>query len=218
MSDETTLLPCPFCGGEARMRRMDFPDGDAEYVFDCACGRKLFETASKAKAIAAWNTRTTHGTLTAEQVRELIAPHLHARPTFDFGHHGAVWSADFQAIADELNGMLGSDDEYEAKMDALLCRLTNGKWSKSRAYSLDFMVSCVDEEYEDAYEKEHAELGNGTCHMSFIDEYETASGEEEYLCECSECGYRRWEYAHDLPLFCSKCGRRWSDERNLRYM
>ena len=53
-----------------------------------------------------------------------------------------------------------------------------------------------------------ATLGSGTCHMSFIDEYETASGEEEYLCECSECGYRRWEHAHDLPLFCSKCGRK----------
>lgn len=57
---------------------------------------------------------------------------------------------------------LGSDDEYEAKMDELLCRLTNGKWSKSRAYDLDFMVSCVDEEYEDAYEEERAELGRGT--------------------------------------------------------
>ena len=52
------------------------------------------------------------------------------------------------------------DGEYEAKMDALLCRLTNGKWSKTRQYSLEFMVSCVDEEYEDAYEKECAELGS----------------------------------------------------------
>ena len=53
----------------------------------------------------------------------------------------------------------------------------------------------------------NATLGSGTCHMSFIDEYETASGEEEYLCECSECGHTRWEPAHDLPLFCSKCGK-----------
>ena len=52
-----------------------------------------------------------------------------------------------QAIA----ATLGSDDDYEAKMDALLCRLTNGKWSKSRAYDLDFMESCIDEEYEKAY-------------------------------------------------------------------
>jgi hypothetical protein len=49
-----------------------------------------------------------------------------------------------QAIA----ATLGGDDEYEAKMDALLCRLTNGKWSKTRQYSLEFMESCVNEEYE----------------------------------------------------------------------
>lgn len=50
------------------------------------------------------------GKLTAEQVREIIAPHLDARPTFDFGRHGAVWRADFQAIADELNAALGSGE------------------------------------------------------------------------------------------------------------
>ena len=68
---------------------------------------------------------------------------------------------DFLSRAKAINATLRSDDEYEAKMDELLCRLTNGKWSKSRAYSLDFMVSCVDEEYEDAYEKERAELWSG---------------------------------------------------------
>ena len=51
---------------------------------------------------------------------------------------------------------LGDDDDYEAKMDALLCYLTNGKFSKSRQYSLDFMKSCVDEEYEAAYAEELA--------------------------------------------------------------
>lgn len=55
------------------------------------------------------------GRLTAEQVRELIAPHLHARPTFDFGHYGAVWSADFQAIADALNATLGNDGVGRSK-------------------------------------------------------------------------------------------------------
>lgn len=50
--------------------------------------------------------------LTAEQVHELIAPHLHARPTFDFGRHGAVWMADFQAIADELNAIGGGECEF----------------------------------------------------------------------------------------------------------
>lgn len=44
--------------------------------------------------------------------------------------------------------------EYEAKMDALLSRLTNGKFSKSRAYDLDFMEQCVNEEFEALYAKE----------------------------------------------------------------
>ena len=43
----------------------------------------------------------------------------------------------------------GADDDYERRMDELLCRLTNGKWSKSRSYSVDFMVSCVDEAYDE---------------------------------------------------------------------
>lgn len=55
-----------------------------------------------------------------------------------------------QAIAATLE----SDNEYERKMDTLLCRLTNGKWSKSRAYSIEFMVSCVDEEFEALYSEE----------------------------------------------------------------
>jgi hypothetical protein len=48
-----------------------------------------------------------------------------------------------QAIAATLG-----NGEYERKMDALLCRLTNGKFSKTRAYDLDFMESVVREEFE----------------------------------------------------------------------
>ena len=75
------------------------------------------------------DNRTTK--LTAEQVRELIAPHLDARPTFDFGRHGAVWSADFQAIADELNAELGSGTcEYKPMWndDDLLTGEYVGMW------------------------------------------------------------------------------------------
>lgn len=95
--------------------------------------------------------------LTAEQVMAIAGKH---QPDYCSDTHVCF---DWQAIADELNAKLGSGDDYEAKMDALLCRLTNGKWSKSRAYDLDFMVSCIDEEYEKLYEKECAMLGSGTC-------------------------------------------------------
>lgn len=81
------------------------------------CDGNLFTASEDARGCVwiggsvtpAWAVEATlgRGTLTAEQVRELIAPHLHAIPTFDFGRHGAVWKADFQAIADELNAELG---------------------------------------------------------------------------------------------------------------
>ena len=89
-----------------------------------------------------------------KQIHEVIEKHWHdLSADYDMPEATALpeYSYDWQAIADELNVTLGRDDDYEAKMDALLCRLTNGKWSKSRAYDLDFMVSCVDEEYEKAY-------------------------------------------------------------------
>lgn len=44
------------------------------------------------------------------------------------------------------------------------------------------------------------ELGSETCHMNIIDERKASNGEKEYLCECSECGSRAWEPAHNLPL------------------
>lgn len=65
MSDETTLLPCPFCGGKAHTRMT----GSGEYRLfsvdcrniDCPCymGGNVFHT--KIEAIAAWNTRATLG-------------------------------------------------------------------------------------------------------------------------------------------------------------
>ena len=69
------------------------------------------------------------------------------------------------AIEQAIAATLGSDDDYESKMDALLCRLTNGKWSKSRAYDLDFMVSCIDEKYEEDYADELAVTTQGTTEI-----------------------------------------------------
>jgi len=55
--DMEKLLPCPHCKGDVTLTRVDFPDGDVEWVFDCKCGRKIFDVSGKRQAILAWNTR-----------------------------------------------------------------------------------------------------------------------------------------------------------------
>lgn len=166
MSD---IKPCPHCGeSHACVEDIETAQGLKWYVFCYACGATGGYKVTPAKAIEAWNTRAKHSTLTAEQVRETVDKHWHdLSADYDMPEATALpeYSYDWQAIADELNVTLGIDDDYESKMDALLCRLTNGKWSKSRAYDLDFMVSCIDEEYEKAYAEELAVTTQGSTEI-----------------------------------------------------
>ena len=65
------LLLCPFCGGEAETLTAESMNGG--YLFgimcnDCRSRGDVYDT--EAEAIAAWNSRAEHGTLTAEQVRK----------------------------------------------------------------------------------------------------------------------------------------------------
>lgn len=86
-----------------------------------------------------------NGKLTAEQVRELIAPHLGARPTFDFGHHGAVWRVDFQAIADELNATLGGGEcevEYSHAWMGWHCKSCDTLWMGIDSQKPSYCMRC----------------------------------------------------------------------------
>lgn len=110
MTDRTTeLLPCPFCGSKnVETSYKDTFSGDFRrgvYCADC-CGGIYPYYDTEAEAIAAWNTRATHGTLTAEQVRMAIF-----KGSVYASYDGAQYYAsgiDMQAIADELNAELGS--------------------------------------------------------------------------------------------------------------
>ena len=53
------LLPCPFCGGDAHWSPT-YVDRDTPGTVECAngCGATVIASGSKAKRIAAWNTRT----------------------------------------------------------------------------------------------------------------------------------------------------------------
>lgn len=99
MSDETILLPCPFCGSEARML------GTKERWFNPACSNSecgcewTDSYVTEAEAIAAWNTRATHGTLTAELVEKIVDRNC------EWYEGGEI---DAQAIVDELNTAMGN--------------------------------------------------------------------------------------------------------------
>ena len=71
MSDETTLLPCPFCGGEAQMHFHRYLGPwysvSAVHADRCPMDMKYPRSyATEAEAIAAWNTRAER---TCEVVR-----------------------------------------------------------------------------------------------------------------------------------------------------
>lgn len=58
-SPDNRLKKCPFCGGEAWLEHIPFPDGDVWYTpqcSECSCGwNRNYET--KEDAIEDWNKR-----------------------------------------------------------------------------------------------------------------------------------------------------------------
>lgn len=230
----TELLPCPFCGGEAETLTAESMYGG--YLFgimcnDCRSRGDVYTTEAEAiaawnsradyhgyeqaaieawESIKAWNTRAANDTLTAEQVRKAIMDcSRRGGVTCDGGWYIEGEPQHWQRMADRLNALV-SDNEYEAKMDALLCRLTNGKWSKSRAYSLDFMVSCVDEEYETLHAKELVELGSGTCEVECFDDGVDEGMDGEWFSYAPptwylSCGHTA--QGTEKPNFCHVCGK-----------
>jgi len=135
MSDETTLLPCPWCGEYPKVAEDGGSTGPWFCVWhDCppveggkarhygeSLGCISITTAwfhTEAEAIAAWNTRTAHGPLTAEQVMAIAGKH---QPDYCSDTHVCF---DWQAIADELNAELGSgtcEFELNTDMTAIRC-------------------------------------------------------------------------------------------------
>lgn len=115
MEDSHTLLPCPFCGGEAHT--IEPARYGKSWGVRCECGAFLGFEHTEAEAIAAWNTRTElengversrteYTPLTDEQVRKAIF-----NGSTYASYDGCTYHASGirpQAIADELNAELGS--------------------------------------------------------------------------------------------------------------
>lgn len=124
----TELLPCPFCGGEAQVMHMDLDSIEEGWkVWGVWCvddlnaedyrnhGHFIDNYATEAEAVAAWNTRAEHGTLTAEQVREAAHGHYKLRMVRDVDGLDVPQAVfDWQAIADELNARAERTCEIES--------------------------------------------------------------------------------------------------------
>ena len=134
---EATLLPCPFCGGEASWIAARQREDGTYHPASCGCrkcgiqcygerdyGHGGFATeedreVSMEQAVSKWNTRACEeiaaalggGKLTAEQVREcteIVYLEGYSDGSVNRGAH--IEETDWQAIADELNVMLGSGE------------------------------------------------------------------------------------------------------------
>ncbi len=114
------LTACPFCGGEAEMSyyaKGSSPDVAGHYVecSSCSAGGEPFDIQgempdrveyTKAKATAAWNTRTNTTTELVEALRALLARDVHNTCHHENTHRGgAIWE-----ICDEC-GAKWADDE-----------------------------------------------------------------------------------------------------------
>ena len=136
MSDETTLLPCPFCGGEAHTYKNNLWHVACERAHNGCVTMSAFIT--EAEAVEAWNTRTPEqaiaatlgrGTLTAEQVRKCVRI-----GACDHGLGDALdEDTDWQAISDELNAELWSGTcklEPLSALDVTLNMLGQTEWGE----------------------------------------------------------------------------------------
>lgn len=100
-----------------------------------------------------------------------------------------------QAIAATLD-----DGDYEGKMDALLCRLTNGKLSKTRAYSIEVMEQAIAEEFERT-----TDIDARACEYEFVPNIGAGILNACGL-RCKSCG--REQMSLIPPNYCPDCGAR----------
>jgi len=199
MSDEATLLSCPFCGGEARpVKQIDGRYAIARYSVSCdGCSIVAFYEATEAEAIAAWNTRATHGTLTAELVEKIVDRNC------EWYEGGEI---DAQAIVDELNAVLGSDHHpYEQRITG-----DGSNWGEIMRDAYDDLMasaceSCTPEQMGQLADYIRAELGSGTCELEPLSALDVTLNMLDSIewGACSEC---RCAVPMDAK-FCNECGK-----------
>lgn len=194
MNDETTLLPCPMCGGEAETH--ETIDG---WIAACSSEQSELDGfthkaqaygVTEAEAIAAWNTRAY-----------LNPDGLPTGLTISDDGNLLNWRG--ENYVRQLGGTLTAEQVRKV----LLYHLPHREY-----YSVE-----QTDAWQAIADKLNALLGSGTCEPKWTLQGKTQT-QEFWRCECGNCGYafgvedrqsRPWHIivgSVDVPNFCPECG------------
>lgn len=181
MSDETTILPCPFCGGEAEVKIIkEFfgCDGESYYV-RCRnknCHAMQPETnvhETEAEAIEVWNTRAAYE---AEGYFFLPKPKEQLFYTTPLG------------IRETENG-------YVAQTGFQVIEEAAGRWAKEID---DEILRRIIECWNTRAER--------TCKWTLHEQWQNAEGNDYVYGFKTECGAQHTWWPDSLPNYCPSCG------------
>lgn len=102
MTDKVTLLPCPFCGGAAKLTDHEDCDVGGRWVVCTPCGAARWGDQPD-EAITAWNARTNTNTELVEALRRII----------ERSHNDEIGTAkviDMREIADKALSLYAGDE------------------------------------------------------------------------------------------------------------
>jgi len=187
MSDETTLLSCPFCGGEAEIERYTIKP----YVACVKCGCSMPDRHQTAEqVIEVWNTR-------AELESESPYDEL-LRCLENDWHISASWDGLRKFWCIELT------EEGVKLRDAEHGTLTAEQVREAIEKRFDFDVWVPSARWQAIADELNAELGSGTC------ENVDALANHGYF-KCSECGIG----GYGVPNYCPNCGARVKESSDM---